>query len=197
MNIYEQEFIGKWSKCNYVLETPYELEKKSFCRPLFNGMVADVENILPHGTISKLDVLAEYSQRFGEDDGLLSVTYQPWLTGEAFLRPEFFDAITTIWIANYTKLIKEEDRRFNKTKRQRKFQMALRFYCFNYVTWPSEKDALYFEGKIEERFTRDEWMYSKTDEVQEARLLFAFEMMHYYGLEYFKPELLSEESRKI
>lgn len=189
MNIYEQEFINKWSKCNYVLETPFELEKQSFCRPLFNGMVADVENILPPGTIFNTEVQAEYSQRFSQVGGLLYETYKPWLTGVNFLRGDFFVTLTTIWIANYTKLIKEGDRRFNKAKRQHKFQTAIQFYCFNYVTWVPEKEALHFEGEIEERFTQDEWMFSKTDEVQEARFMFAFEMMHYYGLEYCKPEL--------
>lgn len=189
MNCYEQDLIKQWVRCNYIPETPFQFENAPLCRPLFHAIIHDVEGMLPPGTVDRLDVIAEYSQRFGEDDGLLYQTYQPWLKGAEFLRPVYLNGLTTIWIANFTRLQKE-DRRVNKTKRQRKFQQALLYYCFNYfVGGISTKDALHFEWKIEKTYSRYEWMSSKTDEVQAARFRFAFEMMHYYGLEYRNPSL--------
>lgn len=188
MNTCEQSFVASSLEVTHMRPKPLGLESAPGCQLLLDAIMQDVEDLFPLKTCDH-EAVAELSKKFGKIDGLLYSQYYYPEFDDAVLRPVYLIALTTIWIANFTKAI-NRNRKINVDKRQRKCQLCLLYYCFNLAPGVLPlKDEVYFEEKILRKFSRDKWMSDLSAEVQKERFLFAFEIMHYYGLEYWNPKM--------
>lgn len=188
MNLNEEAFIKYGETYSSHPQIPLGLETVPLCRVLLIAIMSDVQKILPNGSVAEPACIAAFSEEFSNTDGLLPAYYNSSFE-EKVQRPAYLIALTTIWIANYTRPI-ESKRRNKKERLQRKYQVCLLYYCFNLLTGTLPlKEERCFKEKILQRFSRTEWMGSEATHVQLERFKFAFEMLHDIGLEYYDPKM--------
>jgi len=151
-------------------------------------IIRDVHSIYPDLDFSNLHCLAEIANQFATDDGLVATSNLDLPLTAAFERLNFQIALTTIWVAIFTRIHSSSKCR-TLVKKQREFQVCLLIYFFNQIigTPPAQ-----LRKRVEEVSLRKYglmgWYFDNTKERENEKLQILFDVMHLCSLEYWNPK---------
>jgi hypothetical protein len=121
------------------------------------------------------------------DDGLLATGNLNLPRPPEFERIDFEIALTTLWIAQFTKM-KANSRCRSLMKKQREFQTCLLVYFFNQIVGlPPSQLRKKVESITIQEFGLYGWYFDSSQEHDFRKLKLLFEIMHICSLEYWNP----------
>ena len=153
-------------------------------RDVKNGVtelvMRDAESVLPDDIVGSTVAVIEFSNQYSGLDALIPATYH-----ESYFEPaivsNYLIALTTIWIANFTKLAEGK----NLDRSRHIFQTALLNYFFNTIVGNLPlKISTYVERRTIRRFGLVDWYFNADKALYKERAQILIDILHFCGLEY-------------
>lgn len=158
---------------------------------LVAGMVMhDICEQNPNLDIQNLSDLAALANQYSCTDGLLAPLNLEYPMPDAYLILNHQIAVTTIWIAQFTKDNTSSRTHSALHRKQKNFQACILYYFFNqFVGAPPAKLSRSIEQATVKQFGLFNWFfdYSYEHELRKSALL--FDTMHTCALEYQYPKI--------
>lgn len=188
LNPKEEALFKRWSDpAQYGASKTVGLWGDGVSRSVASAIAADVELVLPNVSVTDRLAVLEFGHQFSEIDGLIDYFYTPIeedpVLDQKFLQTAYYYALTTIWIANYTRLM-EKSRRKKLSKWQYHFQVALLCYFFNRVSPVHFPESLYVEQVTTKKYGLNGWFFDDSQEKEQVKMERFFDILHCFSLEY-------------
>ena len=149
-----------------------------------NGVVevimGEVDAILPADIVNDTAAVIEFSNQHAGLDALLPAYYHESY-GEKAVANNYVTAMTTIWLANHTKLAGGK----SLDSCRRTFQCCLLNYFFNTIVGsPPFKAGVYIERRTLKRYGLVDWYFNDDKALFKERAQILIDTMHHCGLQY-------------